>query len=270
MSRMTPEEIRLRDDAIAAGRVVRPRARRDAPAPPAISSEIVLQPKPAAKPPGADLSRVGFRSMSIQRALEWAFGTERAGLDFDEMGETSGGQRMGVDGIWLMMQRGAIGCEIDGGGRSDPAWDAQIIASTVASLPVSHGGRQMAVFVAQHARAGIAPDWMQGARPTIQPCGTRTNRHGERAETEEAHHLGSQGWPIQKRIGRKGRVHEEPVLYCPVVVTPTRSQIAAAHRRYLAWYGALLWIRAELDGLGILAGIDITLDMPALQPWNAR
>ncbi len=270
MSRMTTEEIRLRDEAIAAGRVVRPPVRRERMPPRCPMPVEAFQARPAAKAPGADLSRGAVRAMSIQRALEWAFGAEYAGLEFNEMGETSGGQRMGVDGIWLMMQREAIGCEIDGGGRSDPAWDAQIIASTVASLPVSHGGRQMAVFVAQHARAGVAPDWMRDARPTIQPCGMRTNRHGERAETEEAQHLGSAGWPIQKRIGRKGRVFEEPVLYCPVVVTPTRSQIAAAHRRYLAWYGALLWIRAELDGLGILAGIDLTLDMPVLQPWNAR
>ncbi|WP_226936961.1 hypothetical protein [Pseudogemmobacter faecipullorum] len=267
---MTPEEIRLRDEAIAAGRVVRVQ-RKVAPlkAVPDYPARVG-QPGSQAKPPSVQLSAGVKRVMSIQRALEWAFGTERAQLEFDEIGETSGGQRLGVDGIWLMMQRGAIGCEIDGGGRSDPAWDAEIIASAVASLPAGHGGRQMAVFVAEHARAGTVPDWMRDARPRIQPCGMRTNRYGERSITEDAQHLGGEGWPIQRRIGRKGRVHEEPVLYCPVVITPTGSQIAAAHRRYLGWYGALLWIRAELDGLGILSGIELTLDMPPLKPWIAR
>lgn len=55
------------------------------------------------------------RPMSIQRALEWAFRDECARVEFDEMGETAGSLRGGVDGIWLMMQRGRLGCQTDDG-----------------------------------------------------------------------------------------------------------------------------------------------------------
>ncbi|SEB68479.1 hypothetical protein SAMN05519105_1087 [Rhodobacter sp. 24-YEA-8] len=109
MSRMAPEEIRLRDEAMSAGGVVRPRSRQAKAAPPVISSEIILQPRLSANAPSADLPQADICSMSIQRVLEWAFGREHAGLEFDETGETSGSQRMRIEGIWLMMQHGAIG-----------------------------------------------------------------------------------------------------------------------------------------------------------------
>lgn len=210
------------------------------------------------------------RAMSIQRALEWAFGTEHARLEFDEMGETSGNLRGGVDGIWIMMQRGQLGCQIDGGGFSYPADDAEIIASAVAGLPEGWGGRRMAVLIAEHARAGITPDWMRDARPRYLPVETRTNRHGTFAATEDARHLGVEGWPPQEHRGRKGRVVRRPVLYCPVYVTPTAREIAAARRRYLDWWGALLWIGAELRGLGILGRIEITDAMPPMTPWRVE
>lgn len=210
------------------------------------------------------------RSMSVQRALEWAFGIEHARLEFDELGETSGNLRGGVDGIWIMMQRGQLGCVIDGGGTSYPADDAEIIASAVSSLPVEWGGRQMAVFIAQSARAGIAPDWMRDARPKYLPMDVRTNRHGTFAATEDARHLGPEGWPAQERKGRKGRVVKSPVLYCPVYIAPTARQIASARRRYLDWWGALLWLGAELRGLDILTGIEITQAMPPMTPWRVE
>jgi hypothetical protein len=209
------------------------------------------------------------REMPIQRALEWAFGTEHARLEFDEYGETSGALRGGVDGIWIMIQRGRLGCEVDGGGWSTPADDAEIIASAVSNLPEAYGGRKMAAEVASLARAGIAPDWMRGVKPRYVPIDVRTNRHGDFAATADARHLGGEGWPAQERVGRKGRIRRDAVLYCPVRLAPTAAQISAARRHYLDWFGALLWLGAELRTLGILNRIVITDAMPPMEPWRA-
>lgn len=208
------------------------------------------------------------RQMGIERALHWAFGREFARVEFDELSETSGNARGGVDGIWLMMQRGALGCEVDGGGQSEPAWDAEVIASTVSNLPVSHGGKGMAAQVASLARSGSAPDWMPDARPRFRPMRIVENQHGWTAATIDTATLGAEGWQPVKRIGRKGRTVVEPVLGCPVYLTPTAAQIAAARRGYLDWWGALLWIGGELRTLGILSEIEITSAMPPMTPWR--
>ena len=214
-------------------------------------------------------ARAARREMSIEQALRWAFGTEHARVEFNEMGETSGAARMGVDGIWLMMQRGQLGCEIDGGGTSDPAWDAEVIASAVTNLPESWGGRSMATQIATLARAGMAPDWMPDARPRFSPSEVDQNQHGWTAKTAEAQHLGSRGWPVQERRGRKGRVVKEPVLFCPVFVGPTQAEIARARRRYLDWIGALYWLHGDLKATGILSTIRLTDEFPKLAPWRS-
>jgi len=270
MGKMTSEEIRLRDEAMVSGRLVRPVSRQPQERKQAHYPDRVSQPKQTARHVGATPGAGAIRGLSIQRALEWAFGVEHARLEFNEIGETSGNLRQGIDGIWLMMQRGALGCQVDGGGSSAPAWDADVIASAVSSLPDSFGGRQMAVVVAEHARAGTVPDCMIGVRAKIRPCGTRVDRWGERSETEEAQHLGAGGWPVQVRRNRRGRVVEEPALYCPVMVTPTGAQIAAARQRYLDWWGALLWIGQELRTLRIMGGIEVTQDMPPMTPWITK
>ena len=64
--------------------------------------------------------RAPVREMSIERALRWAFAEEFAQVEFDELGETAHGNRKGVDGIAVMIERGAIGCSIDGDDRSEP------------------------------------------------------------------------------------------------------------------------------------------------------
>ena len=208
------------------------------------------------------------RRMSIRAALAWAFGREHARVEFDELSETSGAARMAVDPIWLMMQRGALGCKIDGGGSSDPHWDAEVIASAVANLPLEWGGRSMAATIANLARSGRAPDWMPHARSLIVPVEMTCNRYGWTGKTEDSrYHPG--GWQPQVRRGRKVRIGHEPVLFCPVRVVNTASQIAAARRRYLDWIGALYCIHADLRATGILATIELDEEFPPLAPWRA-
>lgn len=73
---------------------------------------------------------VAKRALSVRQALEWAFGAERASVDFDELNDGP----PATDTIWRLMQRGLLGCRIDGGGRSLPHDDAEVIAS-ILSIP---------------------------------------------------------------------------------------------------------------------------------------
>ena len=200
------------------------------------------------------------RTMSIEQALNWAFGQERAQVEFDELSEAAHGNRRGVDGIAVMIERGHLGCKIDGGGRSDPAWDAEVIASSVANLPISYGGKGMAAQIASLSRAGMRPDWMPDARPRCVPVDWRLNQYGAYARTEVI------GEVVTVHRGRKIK---RQILVCPVRYTPTSQQIAAARRNYLDWWGALLWLGAELRTLHILDRITITQDMPPMTPWRA-
>lgn len=200
------------------------------------------------------------REMSIEAALHWAFGRECASLEFDELAETAHGQRVGVDGIWLMMQRAQIGCRVDGGGHSDPAWDAQVIASQLAALPPAQGGRGMAVAVASHARAGTRPDWMPDARVRCVPVDWRLTKHGRFARTEVV---------ARVETVHRGRRSTREVVACPVTYSPSAAQIASARRHYLDWCGALIWLASELRALDILSTVRITADMPPPSPWRA-
>lgn len=205
------------------------------------------------------IQRAVVREMRIDRALEWAFRQECASVEFDEMGETSHGNRIGMDGIAIMIERGRVGCKVDGGGRSEPAWDAQIIASQVAALDISHGGKSMAVLIASLARAGAHPDWMPNETPRMVPVEWGENQWGTYAKTEVVETV------TTVHRGRKTRRH---VLACPVTIRPTWAQIHASRRNYLAWWGALLSLRSDLSGMGILSTIRLTDEMPPMTPWR--
>ena len=84
--------------------------------------------------------------LTIREAVEWAFATERARLDFDD--DKAEVVRPAVSPLWTVMQRGALGCQIGGGGYSPPAADADYIATAVARLPKDLGGRGMALRIA--------------------------------------------------------------------------------------------------------------------------
>ena len=198
------------------------------------------------------------RELSTQAALEWAFGTEHAQLDFDDLRPE--GQRAGRDTIATMMDRGVLGCKIDGGGRSRAADDAEVIANVLAALPVALGGRPMAISIAEWARAGAAPDWMPDATPRCVPVEWRNTKHGYFARAEVV---------AVETVVFRGRKIEHQVLACPITYAPSAQQIGMARRRYLDWYGALLHLRHDLRG-DLLAGIRLTDAMPPLSPWCAE
>ncbi len=196
------------------------------------------------------------RQMSIRQALEWAFSVEHAQLDLD--GEAG---QVGCDTIWRLMQRGALGCKVDGGGRSAAAADADIIASFVAALPIERGGRSMAVQIAALARAGAEPDWLRDVTPRLVPVAWGPeNQHGCYAQTAV--------WRRDSCVSR-GRSVQFDWVYCPCTLSPTAQQVGAARRGWLDWWGALLHLRADLGRAGVLSGVVLTQDMPPLSPWGA-
>lgn len=193
-------------------------------------------------------------SVSVRGLLEWAFGAERASVEFG-LDHAAPGR----DTIALLMERGLLGCRVDGGGRSLPASDAEVVASVVASLPVARGGRSMAIRVAELARAGRAPDWMEGACTRLVPRGWRNTKHGMFAETQVLGHV--------MVPGRRGALVRQAVRCCPLVPVPTAAQIAAARRAYLDWWGALDHIRWHLATVTLDRWM-LTDAMPPMEPWK--
>jgi hypothetical protein len=197
------------------------------------------------------------RTMTIAAALEWAFATERAQLDFAEsLGDNV---RPGVSTLWTIQQRGHLGCSVDGGGHSLPHHEADMIASAVANLPREQGGRAVAILIAECARAGVAPEWRTEAPRWTARAWKAENQHGRDAETEV---VGTE------TFYRRGRRVQVPVLACPVRLTVSADRIAAGRARYTTWRAALSWLavslRPRLDHVQIVPGL------PEAEPWAQR
>lgn len=199
--------------------------------------------------------RTLVREMSIQRALEWAFGAEKAQIDFDQTGAHEF-DRIGVDPLWRGMQLAILGTAVDGGGTSDPHPDAQIIASVVESvLP-----RRMALTVAELARAGRPPDWNVDAAPRVVPANWIMREDGTwEGETRDTQLY---QWRDSKYRQRQfqGRI-------CPVRYVGGAPAIGAARRAYLDWYGALLELMPHLSAEGVLHSVKISRVLPPMTPW---
>lgn len=204
---------------------------------------------------------VGQQEIGVVALLEWAFATEHAPLDFDELAVTSGAGRVGVGSEYVLMQRALIGCSIDGGGRSMPHDDAEVVASIVAGLPVIHGGRGMAAQIAALARARTTPDWMRDARPRVVPRVWRQHKHGMFAQTRV--------YGTVEEFSRKRGVIQRDVLCCDVMITPTAHQIEAARARYQAWWRALKAIRDQVSRAALDRWL-VSDALPPRAPWAKK
>jgi|TARA_B000000460_G_scaffold198910_1_gene145450 hypothetical protein len=201
------------------------------------------------------------RKLGVQQVLEWAFRTEKAQLELPEPPDPERSECLGFGLEYVLMQRAALGCRIDGGRYkpdSSAHEDAEVVAACVAGLPSSVGGLRMAIRIAELARAGMTPDWMPGALPRCVPVETKRNQHGERSITI----------PVGKtRVLSRGKWRTVELRACPVTFSPHPDQIAAAHRHYEHWWLALRWVRDGLIAGGILRSIEVTHAMPKRQPW---
>lgn len=204
------------------------------------------------------------RMLSVQQALEWAFGKEKAELELPERPDPERGQGYGFGLEYILIQRAALGCKIDGGRHKVGSYtheDAEVIAATVAGMPDSLGGKRMAIRVAELARAGLTPDWMPGAVPRCVPVEVKRNQHGERATTVV---VGTE------RVLSRGKWRTVEVLACPVTYSPHPQQIDAARRGYGDWRAALGWVRDGLRAGGMLREVEVTDVMPRARPWDRR
>jgi hypothetical protein len=200
--------------------------------------------------------------MSVQQALEWAFRVEHAQLELPEPPDPERGHGFGFSLEYVLLQRAALGCQIDGGRHKVGGYtheDAEVIAATVAGLPDSLGGKRMAIRVAELARAGLTPDWMPGAVPRCVPVNIKRNQHGERAATMV---VGT------ARILSRGKWRSVDVLACPVTFSPHPEQIEAARRAYDDWSRALNWVRQGLLAGRMLRELEVTAVMPKGHPWK--
>ena len=199
-------------------------------------------------------------ALGVQAMLEWAFRVEKAQLelpkrrDLDEEG-------FGFGMEYVLIQRARLGCKVDGGGYKSQSYtheDAEIVAATLAGMPDSLGGKRMAIYIAELARAGMTPDWMPRAVPRCVPVETKCNQHGERSTTVVV------GF---ERVLSRGKWRSIEVLACPVTWRPHPEQIASARRSYEDWWQALNWVRDRLVAGGMLREVELTAAMPKVRPW---
>jgi len=198
--------------------------------------------------------------VSILQLLDWAFRRECASIDFeDSFVPASYGMEV------VIAQRAELFDEdhpghLDGGGRSEPHVDAEIVAAAVAVLPEARGGRRMALMIVDLAKSQSVPDCMLNAKPRIEPVEWRSSPHGRYAMTEI---VGS----YERTV--RGRKRQEPIKACPIRYSVSASEIAAARRRYLEWRGALMHLHSVLS-YDHLCCWELTRHLPPLKPWEKQ
>ena len=200
------------------------------------------------------------RALGVQAILEWAFRVEKAQLELPLPKDVSE-EGFGFGMEYVLLQRGALGCKVDGGQHKMGSYtsaDAEIVAATLAGMPDSLGGKRMAIYVAELARAGMTPNWLPGVVPRCVPVETKNNQHGERSSTIV---VGTE------RVLSRGKWRTVEVLACPVTWRPHPEQIASARRGYEDWWQALDWIRDGLKVGAMLREAEVTAVMPNVRPW---
>ncbi|WP_168797958.1 hypothetical protein [Pacificoceanicola onchidii] len=203
----------------------------------------------------------GREIISIKRLLEWAFATECATLDFDEVGAALGIGLPGVSAEHRVGEMLAMGFERGEGvrpdtsfGRSHPHDDAELVATALRNaVPFD-----VAIWVAELARMCRVPRWNLG-QPKLQPrAWSKRNHLGQLGKTEVCRE-------VEYMQGRRKRVRQE--LWVPCVWAPSVGEVAAARRGYLRWWGALLSVRSDLRRMD-LARYSVSDRMPPMQPWR--
>jgi hypothetical protein len=194
------------------------------------------------------------RAMGVQAILDWAFRVEKAELELPLPKDVSE-EGFGFGMEYILLQRGALGCKVDGGQHKMGSYtsaDAEVVAATLAGMPDSLGGKRMAIYIVELARGGMTPDWLPGAIPQCVPAETKTNQHGERASTIV---VGTE------RVLLRGKWCTINVLACPVTWRPHPEQIASARRGYEDWRQALDWVRDGLVAGRMLQEVEVTAAM---------
>lgn len=116
----------------------------------------------------------------------------------------------------------------------------------------------MGIRIAELARAGLRPDWMEGAVTRCVPVEVQQHKHGAFAKSEACGSV---------KVISRGKVRDVELRWCPVTYTPTAQQIASARRDYLLWWDALHELRFQFQMYLGLSAWRVTDDMPPRKPW---
>lgn len=206
------------------------------------------------------------RALGVQAILEWAFRVEKAQLELP-LPKDVPEEGFGFGMEYVLIERARLGCKVDGGGHKSQSYtheDAEIIAATLAGLPDSLGGKRMAIYIAELARAGMTPDWMPGAMPRCVPTLVKQNQHGTHVGSVV---VGTERIRVRGPTAR-GTWKTIDILACPVTWRPHPEQIASARRGYEDWWQSLDWVREGLVTGRMLRELEITGSMPKVQPWR--
>lgn len=216
----------------------------------------------AIRRPAATLASTGRRDVDIWSLLVWAFRDECASVDFNEVASVSGASPVGFGMEYILIERQRLGCAVDGGGRSDPHPDADLVASAVSALPEGCGGKQMALAIAELARADRWPDWGQELVPVCEPAEWRRSRHGRFAARTFWHGDGRVGrWP-DRQLGR------DDGYVCMVRYSGTAGEVAALRRNWTLWRLALLELRSTFQVRSDLSAFTVIDTLPPRAPWK--
>jgi len=213
------------------------------------------------------------RKMSIRMALEWAFMTEYANLDLgDDLTKT----QVGVDTLYKLIERNRLGfVRIDGGGKSMPHDDAELISASLTKLAMQKSNRRLALMVGDCARLGRPVDWMEGAVPKIEPAEWKPRRGYSKGDMAKEEVLRRYTIAVkvphpknpEKTVTRRTKVEE---THCPCIWTTSLQEIETARADYSKWVSALRWLRDDLRANWDLQTIELTDHLPIHQPWIDR
>lgn len=203
----------------------------------------------------------GREIISVRSLLEWAFAVECATLDYDEVGAAldmglpaSGAEYRIAEQLKLGFKPGE-GVRPDiSFGYSSPHDDAELVA-TILRNSVQF---DLAVRVAELARACVVPKWDLGQQVLQPRSWGRRNQRGVYGKTEVVR-------TIEYVV--RGRKRKRDDHWVPCVWVPSASQIAAARRGYLDWRGALLSVAAGLRGVDLDRFV-VSDVMPPMTPWK--
>lgn len=199
--------------------------------------------------------------ITIKSLLEWAFATECASFDFDEVGEVSGGHMPSYGAEYRIFQQLSLGKSKGEGVRPDTSFGRSYChddADLVASVLRNNVEFSLATRVASYARNCTVPKWDLGPQ-RLQPIAWgKQNQHGALGKTEVVNTV---------NYVVRGRKRQRKEHWVPLHWVPSSSQIACARREYLDWWGALLSVLYGLTGTEFSKFVLVDR-MPPMSPWK--
>ena len=212
------------------------------------------------------------KRISICELVEWAFSVEHAELILPSDHDPAV-RGAGLSMEYILIERAKLGASIDTSrGRSEPHFDAEIVAGSLSKMAREHGVQQV-LTVWQSAKSGLAPDWMEGAVPRLEPiewkAANQTGRQGRTAVVDVMFEPISVPHPKNpaKRITRQKKIE---IRWTPCHWVPDPQEITSARAEYQSWASMMMLLRADLVLGGLLRAHVLTAELPPLAPWKAR